>query len=95
MGGFRQCRQKNPLKLKETSPKITHKGKTCSSELVISKQLRLSNLSSKQEPVTKRKIFSFNPALPVLFFTFQYENYYGMLFLSPVFLPFNVNEAAE
>lgn len=89
------------MQAKETSETERHKyrdhtqKKTCSSELVISERLRLSNLSSKQEPVTKRKIFSFNPPLPVLLFTFQYENCHGMLFLSPVLLPFNINEAAE
>lgn len=59
------------------------------------KQLRLSNWSSKQEPVTKRKIFSFNPPLPVLLFNFQYENCHSMLLLSPVLLPFNANQRQQ
>lgn len=95
MGGFRQCWQKSPLKLKETSPKITHISKTCSSELVISKRLRLSNLSSKQKLGTRRMIFSFNPSLPALLFTFPYESCRSMLFLSPVLLPVHINQAAE
>lgn len=60
---------------------------------MISKQLRLSNLSSKQEPVTKRRIFAFNPSLPVC--AFQQENCHSRLLLSPVLLPFNRNQAPQ
>lgn len=70
-GWLQAVQAKEPSEIERDKSQDTHRNKTCSSELVISKQLRLSNLSSKQEPATKRRIFTFNPSLPVLLITFQ------------------------